>query len=137
MEQLTELPAVAKTVYHQCKKCALETAHTVLAHKSATSASIQCTTCKSKKTLSLAAEKKKATAGTKVRKTKNDAPAVWEKLNAKIGSEDAVPYTMAGEYKLEQAINHPTFGIGYITNVSGSRIEVAFLDSTKILVQKS
>ena len=60
MSDVLVLPAVAKNVLYQCKKCDAERYHRVLAHTSETSAKIECEICGSKKTFKLTKPKSAA-----------------------------------------------------------------------------
>lgn len=137
MTEFKTLPPVAKSVSYQCKKCDGEKYHRVLAHKTATSASIECESCGSKKTLKLASAKKKASSGTTTRKrvtAQSKIPKMWEEFNEKVGVESAVPYKISSSFQENQAIQHVKFGMGYVTKAFSHKIEVVFQDSIKELI---
>lgn len=140
MAELLTLPPVAKSVLYNCKKCGTERYHRVLAHKTSTTASIQCEICSSKKTFKLETPKKSSSSSPKkavVRKTtvsKTLAPSLWQDMNNKIGPQSAEPYSIKGNFNENDAIIHTKFGIGYVTKVEAQRIEVVFQDSIKQLV---
>jgi hypothetical protein len=138
--QLTELPAVARNVNLPCKKCGVDRFFVVVAHTTPTSAKVKCEVCGASKTFKLpkAETAKKKTAGTgakRVSKTRGPDPAqVWEELKTQIGTDAVVPYSMKAQFKLANAINHPKFGIGFVTNASHDRVDVAFAEGTRALV---
>ena len=140
---LTELPAVAKSVHLPCKKCACDRYFTVVAHTSPTSAKVKCEVCGASKTFKLPVEKKakapstKRASAAKGAKKKSSAPdmgALWSELNEKIGADSALPYNMKAKFSLATAINHPKFGLGYVTASTNEKIEVAFQEGGRSLV---
>ena len=140
-QNLTELPAVARNVNLPCKKCGVDRFFVVVAHTTPTSAKVKCEVCGASKTFKLAkpesaAKKKKVGTGAKkVSKTRGPDPAqVWEELKTQIGTDALLPYSMKTQFKLANAINHPKFGIGFVTNASHDRVDVAFAEGTRALV---
>ena len=135
-----ELPAVARNISLPCKKCGIDRFHVVLAHASATSAKVKCEVCGAKSTYKLKVAKAAKTSTTKsgakrVAKTKApDHAAIWNELSSQIGTDHVVPYNMKSKYGLASAINHPKFGIGFVTNITPERIDVAFADGGRALV---
>ena len=139
-ENLTSLPAVARNISLPCKKCGVDRFHVVVAHTSATSAKVTCEVCGAKKTFKLKSEaaprKKAASTGVK-RVSSRKAPdfgAIWSDLRNQIGVENVMPYNMRTKYGLAHAINHPKFGIGFVTNATHEKIEVAFQEGGRSLV---
>lgn len=148
-EQLTELPAVARNVNLPCKKCGVDRYFVVLAHSTPTSAKVQCEVCGAKQTFKLAkpkAAKKPAKAksksasksGSKSKSTRPptaaESAALFLELREKIGIEKLHPYNMRTKYTLATAIQHPKFGIGFVTFASPEKIEVAFEEGGRALV---
>lgn len=60
---------------------------------------------------------------------------VFVKLREKLGGAKARPYRMADSFPVDSAIEHPKFGLGFVFASSGQRIEVAFEDANRALVQ--
>ncbi len=131
MTELKELPEVAKSLPYPCKKCDGEKYHRVLVHKTSTSAQIECEHCGSKKTLKIGVKKKVTR---KKRAPKNEAPEMWAALNEKVGTEKIKLYKMSDQFEENQALDHPTFGTGYVTKALPKQIEVVFPEVIKILV---
>ena len=123
------LPAVAQKVYIECKKCNAERYHVVLAHKTPTSAKVECEVCKKKSTYSIA--KKAAKKPAKKRAVVGGAK--WTDLVEK-AKGTPVPYTMKGKFGLDTAIQHPKFGLGVIIVSAPGQIEVVFEEGTKNLI---
>lgn len=72
------------------------------------------------------------------RKKKEKAPTaneVFLKLKEKAGSGKARPYRMADSYAAEMMIEHPKFGVGFVVVALADKIEVAFEDANRALVQ--
>ncbi len=132
------LPPVAKSFHTFCKKCDADRYHTVLAHTTATSAKIECEVCHSKKTYSLpkaggSTVKKRATSGaTKVRK--NSHADEYNQLMMNRGDEKGIPFSIRTKFELDQKIDHPKFGAGFVKNVLADRVDVMFQDELKTLI---
>ena len=137
---MSALPKVASSFSLECKKCGFERYHRVLAHVDARTAKVECEICKAKKTYKLdeggrvakkagAKKTKKETAAESVRNE------IFLKLREKLGSTKSKPYRMAEVYEVDMVIEHPKFGTGYVVNSVGERIEVAFEDANRALVQ--
>lgn len=113
--------------------------HRVLSHTSATSAKVECEICKSKKTYKLEAEggsmAKKATTPRKKKEKAPTANDIFLKLKEKAGSAKARPYRMADTYTTDMMIEHPKFGVGFVVTAGLDKIEVAFEDANRALVQ--
>ena len=131
----TTLPAVASNVFTACKKCQADRYHKVLAHKTETSAQVQCEVCKAKKTYKLPKPPKVAKPK-KPRKASSKTPAgpTWEALKTEIGTDSVQPYKMSANFKAKTAINHPKFGIGFVTTSLPQKIEVVFENGPVALV---
>lgn len=134
----TELPAVAKTIYLECKKCAAERYHVVLAHSTATSAKVQCEVCGAKKTYKLPSAKKATVKkpGAKPRATRvskaDEHRNEYEKLMS--SNTEAVKYNMKTKFAPNAKLEHPKFGMGVIRAVQPDKIEVVFQDEVRNLV---
>lgn len=135
-EVLTALPAVAKSVFTECKKCGAERYHTVLAHKSETSAKVKCEICGAQKTFTLPKPGKAKKVGARTRATtakKNSHNDEYQSLLSG-SATDAVAYTMKGKFEVNQKLQHPKFGVGFIRTVFTDKIEVVFADEVKSLI---
>jgi hypothetical protein len=139
-QNLAELPAVARNISLPCKKCAVDRYHVVVAHLTATSAKVKCEVCGASKTFKLpkAQVRKKPPGAAKKASGKKspatDHAAVWNDLKSQIGVDNLLPYSMKNKYTLANAINHPKFGIGFVTNATPEKIDVAFAEGGRALV---
>jgi hypothetical protein len=58
----------------------------------------------------------------------------WRKLKEFAGEVQPVPYDQSVSYHENQAIEHPTFGLGFVRMViDASKVEVVFEHEVKIL----
>ncbi len=135
-EQLTELPAVARNINLPCKKCGVDRFFVVVAHTNATSAKVKCEVCGAQKTYKLpSAKKPRASTGTKKTTPKKpDHSALWSELKTQIGTDNVINYDMKKKYPMAAAIEHPKFGLGFVTNSFHDKIEVAFQEGGRFLV---
>lgn len=135
---LTELPAVATNIHLMCKKCGVDRYHIVVAHTATGGAKLKCEVCGGSSTFKLAKAKKAPTSGAAKKKApkKNepDFGAVWTELKTQIGTESVVPYNMKTRFALANAIQHPKFGIGFVTSATPEKIEVVFQEGGRALV---
>jgi hypothetical protein len=133
---MTELPAVAKKVFYPCKKCGTDRYQVVMAHLSGKSARLECEVCKTKNTLKLDSDKP-ARAGTprKAPVTTRAAAhlARWQEMRDKVSGSPA-PYNMKTAFQAGAALQHPKFGLGFVTMVSGHTMQVVFEDAERALV---
>lgn len=137
---LNQLPAVAKKVYTNCKKCDCDRYHVVVAHTSANTARLECEVCKSKSSLKIeetrrlktAAPKKKITTKSKSKAAAN-ASLKWNDLRER-ASEKPTPYTMKSAFEVGASVEHPKFGLGFVILATGQAIQVVFEDGERALV---
>jgi len=142
----TELPAVAKSFYTQCKKCEAERYHTVLAHKTARSAKVKCEVCGAQSTYSLpkaGGASKAKTPGATVGKGRGrnsesarraSHVAEYEMLLQQNDTNPTQSYNMKGKFEQHHKLQHPKFGLGVIRNIQPDRIEVVFQDEIRSLI---
>lgn len=131
------LPPVAKNFLYFCKKCDAERYHKVLSHTSSIAAKIECEVCKSKKTYKITEPKKGRTTVRKKKKTSSSATShkqIYHDLQQKIGAENLQPYNIRSQFGENSALDHPKFGVGYVTSSMSDKIEVCFEDSARLLV---
>jgi hypothetical protein len=142
MSELSQLPAVAKTVFTDCKKCGAERYHVVLAHKSATSAKVKCEICGSTKTYKLPTEgaaKKRPLTGAAAKRKEQAATAkknahTDEYQNLMNSDVETASYSMKAKFTVNTKLKHPKFGMGFIRQVQPDKIEVVFEDEVRSLV---
>jgi hypothetical protein len=101
---------------------------------------VQCNTCQGthKYRRPVAAKKPAAAKKPVTRRTKADPQAAerqqWQDLESSFNPSAAVGYSMDETYKISTLIKHPTFGIGQVQELAGTRkMLVLFADGAKVL----
>ncbi len=134
---MTELPAVARNINLSCKKCGVDRYHVVVAHTTSTSAKVKCEVCGAQKTFKLPKAQERKSAASRAKKTgtkKPDYESLWNDLKTQIGTNNIQPYNMRNKFSMAQAIEHPKFGLGFVTSAFVDKIEVAFVEGGRFLV---
>ena len=128
---------VAHDLVTRCTRCKLELSHVVVVHnREGIVDRVQCKTCGSEH--KYYPDKKKAPAKTpKKRKRtvtkKEDFAKEFEKLAEKFKEKEPITYSISGSFKPDEVIDHKTFGIGIVTNVSYQKMEVVFSEGPRLL----
>jgi hypothetical protein len=123
-----------------CSKCELTLAHTVIAMLDGAPVKVECNTCHGvhkfrppagarsnglkgsvamKKAARPAREKKVEVPFEEVLATKKKAP---------------VPYSIKRTFAVDDVVDHPTFGRGFVSAVRSGKVEVTFRGDVKVLV---
>src|SRR5262245_39710689 len=132
----TQLPAVAKKVFYQCKKCETERYQVVIAHATAKSARLECEVCKTKNLMTVEEPKRGRTAVPKKKASASKAAkdvARWQQLRD-TNTEKPVGYNMKTAFETGSALEHPKFGLGFVIHASVQAIQVVFEDAERSLV---
>lgn len=58
----------------------------------------------------------------------------YQSLKAQIGESAAKPYSMKTSFAVASAVNHASFGLGFVTVATPDRIEVAFESGVRQLI---
>lgn len=136
----TVLPPVARKVFYPCKKCECERYQVVVTHSSKNTAKLECEVCHTKNTLKLvdptkpvkAPREPKAGAKPKKSNARSSSMSRWtEYSNKGIPSK---PYSMREKFSADQSLEHPRFGLGFVTQVQGQSMIVLFQDGERTLV---
>lgn len=134
------MPKVGGEVDSYCTKCELTLAHTIHAVVDGKPVKVECNTCHG-------IHKYRSAPGAKPVKTVGNRPAVarakvqkttisFEELLRERDLASAARYTPKAKYKVDQVIEHPTFGLGFVSAVrDAGKIEVTFKTEVKVLVQ--
>lgn len=140
----TTLPPVAKSFFTLCKKCDADRYHTVLAHTTSTSAKMKCEVCGATKKYTLpktqsgaGASKRPLSAKTLANREtarRSTHQAEYEHLTQAHTDTPAQTYSIKGHFELNQKLQHPKFGMGFIRAVQSDKIEVVFQDEVKSLI---
>ena len=132
-----------------CPRCKEETIHRVVAIVERKIHLVICTRCNSQHRYrpSLAAMRKKTPLPSrrqarlikKLEKSKSPLPQTpldhWQRLREISAEVKPLDYDPGEKYRENQAIIHPTFGLGFVSRViDASKIEVVFERQVKILV---
>lgn len=134
------LPRVAQSVRIFCKKCDLERPHRVLAHMTSTTAKTECEICHSKQTYrapgSVTAPTRRLVRdpSTASRAPRTSLRETWVQLKNDVGSDRPEAYVPHGSFSKDATISHPTFGLGFVTLSTPSKIEVIFEDGKRTLI---
>ena len=120
-----------------CSKCELVLAHTVIAMVGLKPVRVKCNTCQgehkfrpapgSAPTASVAARK----AARPAREKKVEI-SFEEMLAGR--KKAAVPYSVKRTFAVDDVLDHPTFGRGFVTAVRTDKVEVTFRGDVKVLV---
>lgn len=134
MSELNTLPPVARKVFYPCKKCEVDRYQVVLTHTDAKTAKLECEVCHSKNTMKIGPVSAKSKAGKAAAAGKPRGHKVrWEQLTQKPGISP-VPYSMKTAFEVDSVIQHPKFGLGVVTALTNSSVQVVFEDQERSLV---
>lgn len=136
----TKLPPVARNINVFCKKCDTERYFKVITHTTATTAKLKCEVCGASQKYTVDAEgqevktvaRKKAT--TKGTAAKAKSASTWLTMKEQYKGPEAVPYAMTAQFKNQQSLLHPSFGVGFVTKALPNKIEVVFSEGVKELM---
>lgn len=133
------MPKVGGEVDALCTKCELVLAHTVIAMVGPTPVKVQCNTCRGVHRFrgqAVARERSGPPRPRAARATRADKTTVpFEELLATRKTAAAAPYSPRHAYKVDDVVDHPIFGRGFVSAVrDAAKIEVTFRSDLKILV---
>jgi hypothetical protein len=122
-----------------CTKCQMTLAHTIHAIVSGRPVKVECNTChgihRFRGDAPAATPSKPRVPGAKPARERPTIVSFEELLREK-NLAMAQRYSPKTTYQLDQVIEHPTFGLGWVSAVrDASKIEVTFRADVKILVQ--
>jgi hypothetical protein len=133
---------VAGDVLAHCNKCELDLWHTVVAKESGLIKRVKCNTCKTEHGLrgeaKLASHKRSAGKATmaQVIRVQNRVPhKPWGELITGRDAAEAVAYSVKAALAKNGLVQHPAFGLGIVTDVSGDKTKatVLFESGEKVL----
>ncbi|RPI77855.1 MAG: hypothetical protein EHM45_07660 [Desulfobacteraceae bacterium] len=130
---------VADDVIAHCSSCKKDLNHTIVAIDEDKIIRVLCATCKKEHAYRAPREDKplkKKRAVKRASSKKNISPLEeWEKAMEQIKELSAKPYTLAGRFEAGEKLDHSTFGLGLVKNVSlSNKMDVVFKEGTKMLV---
>jgi hypothetical protein len=118
-----------------CSRCELVLAHTIHAVVGGKPVKVECNTCH------VVHRYRPAASGTKpAARTHADRPArprveSFDALLAGRKHSTARPYSPSEAYALDEVVDHPTFGRGFVSAVKdGGKVEITFRTEVRVLV---
>lgn len=128
-----------------CTRCKLTLAHTILAMVGTKIARVRCNTCggdHAYRGAPGATDRPTSSSGTTTRAPRATsstprAEKVVISFEEQLAGKDianAPKYSPKDTYKVDQVLQHPTFGLGLVTAVRGDKVDIAFKADTKTLV---
>jgi hypothetical protein len=118
-----------------CSKCRMTLAHTILAMVGSKIARVRCNTCNGDHVYRTEGGTALSRGSTTPRAPRPEKVVVT--FDQRLAGKDlasAPKYSPKETYALDQIINHPSFGVGIVTEVRGDKVEVAFKADSKTLV---
>ena len=126
------MPAVGDIIDARCPKCIKVTNHLIVAILDSKPLDVQCNTCNGSHRYRQPAALPKTvqpTSGSSLVKEEE-----WTELRKAVSNVLAKDYVMDREYRVGAVIKHPSFGLGLVKRVVGSRkMEVLFDDGKKMM----
>jgi hypothetical protein len=121
-----------------CSKCELVLAHTVIAMVGARPVKVKCNTCQGEHRFRALPGSAGPTASVAARKAARPArekkvEITFEELLA-ARHKAAVPYSVKRTFAVDDVLDHPTFGRGFVTVVRTDKVEVTFRSDVKVLI---
>lgn len=135
------IPKVGGEVDAFCTRCKMDLAHTILAMVGTKIVRVRCNTCGGDHAFRGApgtTDKPPRASSSRAASSKAERPEkVVISFEEQLAGKDianAPKYSPKDAYKVDQVIQHPTFGLGLVTAVRGDKMDVAFKAETKTLV---
>ena len=121
-----------------CSRCELVLAHTVIAMVGSKPVKVKCNTCQAEHRYRPAPGAAKEGGSVAARKAARPArekkvEVSFEELLA-ARKRPAVPYSVKRTFAVDDVLDHPTFGRGFVTGVRADKVEVTFRGDVKVLV---
>jgi hypothetical protein len=121
-----------------CSKCELVLAHTVIAMVGPKPVKVKCNTCHGEHRYRPAPGA--VTEGGSVAKRKAARPAREKKVEITFEEllsarqRPAVPYAPKRTFAVDDVVDHPAFGLGFVTSVRTDKVEITFRSDVKVLI---
>lgn len=128
-----------------CTRCKLDLAHTILAMVGSTIARVRCNTCggdhvfRGQKGVKEpgkvpTARATKAPRSTATRSQPAKTVISFDELLAERASRPTQAYSIRRTFALDDVVNHPTFGVGFVSGVRGDKVDITFRGDVKTLI---
>lgn len=131
----------------RCTKCKLQLGHTIIAMVNNFPARVKCNTCNSEHNFHA---KESGKSGTSPKNSPKSASSPRKIKTQEVNHNDyisrladydlsaAKKYSLSGNFKKDEIIDHFKFGVGIVLSViQSNKIEILFKDGLKILIQNS
>jgi hypothetical protein len=121
-----------------CSKCELVLAHTVIAMVGPKPVKVKCNTCQGEHRYRPAPGA--VAEGASVAKRKAARPAREKKVEISFDEllaarkRPSVPYAPKRTFAVDDVVDHPTFGLGFVTGVRTDKVEITFRSDVKVLI---
>jgi len=126
-------PSTGDPIEARCTKCRKNTSHTIIIMGAEGAEKVQCGTCNRQHKYRPPTTPRKPAARKPVDPRIAERKE-WEELRPSLDSAAARAYSMDGEYKVNNLINHPLFGLGLVQRIAGARkVDVLFEDGRKTM----
>ena len=136
---MTENQSAGGYVEAWCTKCKLALGHTIIAMVGTSPKRVKCNTCNGEHNYrSGQSEKIRTTSEKSPRKTKSQGKNYMDYTSRLTGLDlsRARKYSIKSDFKKDEVIDHPQFGIGIVLSViQSNKIDVLFSDSHRLMVQ--
>ncbi|MET0402245.1 MAG: hypothetical protein ABW123_07560 [Cystobacter sp.] len=131
-----------------CTRCRLTLAHTILAMVGTKIARVRCNTCNGDHAFRSApgstdkpSSSSRSSSGSGTprapRASRSSEDKVIISFEEQLAGKDianAPRYSAKESFKVDQVIQHPTFGLGLVTAVRGNKVDITFKSETKTLL---
>jgi hypothetical protein len=129
-----EQKTIGNDVTSMCMKCRQPQVHVITAMMQDRIVKVQCRTCGS---LHRYRNPGTPLRPPRKRSVKVSPEEVWGRMINHVTSREKIPYTFSGDFKVNDLIDHATFGLGVVTHLlAGDKIQVVFKDGEKILIAR-
>ena len=130
-----------------CTKCRLQLGHTIIAMVDNVPAKVKCNTCNSQHNFHAKESGKSRTSPKTTSKSASSPRKIktqevnYNDYTSRLADYDlsaAKKYSLSGNFKKNEIIDHFKFGVGIVLSViQSNKIEILFKDGLKILIQNS
>lgn len=119
-----------------CTRCQLTLAHTVHAVVTGRPVKVECNTCHAVHRYRGSAGLSVGRSGPRAERSRDRSVSGFEEMLASKKTAAAQPYSPKRSYAVDDVVDHPIFGRGFVSAVRDpTKIEVTFRSDVKILVQ--
>jgi len=136
---MTDNYSAGEYIEARCTKCKLSLGHTIIAMVGTSAKRVKCNTCNGEHNYRAGRSEKIRTTSEKApRKTKSQGRNYIDYTSRLTGMDmtNARKYSVKSDFKKDEVIDHPQFGIGIVLSViQTNKIDVLFSDSHRLMVQ--